>query len=84
MTQLAYDIEQAFGLAKIGRTSLYAAIRDGQLKARKFRRRTVILHEDLNAFLKGLPELSTDPAPKGCSEESPASVESLAAGAGQS
>jgi excisionase family DNA binding protein len=72
MTQLAYDIEQACTLANIGRTSVYAAIRDGQLKARKFRRRTVILHEDLTAFLKELPELRAHPAPTGSSEETAA------------
>ncbi|WP_167558798.1 helix-turn-helix domain-containing protein [Bradyrhizobium canariense] len=42
--------------------TLYAAIRDGDLKARKFRRRTVILHEDLMIFLKNLPEVGVQTA----------------------
>jgi len=55
MAQLAYTIAEACVLSKIGRTTMYAAIKDGQIKARKLRRRTVILHEDLVAFLQSLP-----------------------------
>lgn len=62
MTQLAHTIAEACALSKIGRTTLYAAIRDGDLKARKLRRRTVILHEDLMFFLKNLPEVGVQAA----------------------
>jgi excisionase family DNA binding protein len=57
MPQLAHTIAEACVLAKIGRTTLYAAIKSGDLKARKFRRRTVILHEELVNFLQSLPEV---------------------------
>lgn len=40
----------------IGRTKLYEAISRGELKARKFGSRTLILREDLVGFLKSLPE----------------------------
>jgi excisionase family DNA binding protein len=59
MAELAYTIDEVCTLSKIGRTTIYAAIRDGDLKARKFRRRTVILHEDLARFLQNLPEISS-------------------------
>ncbi|WP_051407809.1 helix-turn-helix domain-containing protein, partial [Mesorhizobium sp. LNHC229A00] len=39
----------------IGRTRIFAAINAGQLVARKFGRRTVILRQDLEAFLGALP-----------------------------
>ena len=55
MAQIAYSIQEACVAANIGRTTLYAAIRDGALKARKLRRRTVILHDDLASFLDALP-----------------------------
>ena len=43
--------------AKLGRDGIYKAIHDGRLIARKFGRRTLILREDGEAFLKSLPEL---------------------------
>ena len=41
-----------------GRTSVYQAIKDGRLVARKFGRKTVILKEDWEAFLRGLPAIN--------------------------
>ena len=38
-----------------GRTAAYAAIRSGQLKARKLGRMTVVLAEDFDEFMKSLP-----------------------------
>ena len=54
-TALAHTIEDAARITTCGRTSIYAAIKDGALKARKFGRRTVILDEDLRAWLASLP-----------------------------
>jgi hypothetical protein len=39
----------------LGRTSVYAAIKSGELVARKWNRRTIVLAEDLAAFLAKLP-----------------------------
>jgi hypothetical protein len=39
----------------LGRTSVYEAIKSGALVARKWRRCTVVLAEDLAAFLRNLP-----------------------------
>jgi excisionase family DNA binding protein len=39
----------------VGRDGVYKAINDGQLRARKFGKRTLILTSDLEAFLQSLP-----------------------------
>jgi excisionase family DNA binding protein len=56
--QMAYSIQQLGEITGVGRTTIYAAIRNGHLKARKIGRRTVILHDDLHAFLKSLPQIA--------------------------
>ncbi|MDX1124796.1 helix-turn-helix domain-containing protein [Sinorhizobium medicae] len=55
-TKLGVHIEEAVDISGVGRTSLYAAIKEGRLKARKSGRRTIILIDDLKKFLGGLPE----------------------------
>lgn len=52
---LAYSIEAACEAVGIGRSALYEELRSGALRARKFGRRTVILAEDLRAWLEALP-----------------------------
>ena len=55
-SQLSYNIKQAAAVLGIGRTSIYALIRDGELKPVKIRTRTVLLHYDLVAMLaRNLP-----------------------------
>ena len=53
---LAFSIAEVVDLTGIARTTLYAAIRDGDLRARKYRRRTIILASDLDEFLAVLPD----------------------------
>ena len=54
--QLSYTVNQAAAALGIGRTSIYALIRDGELKPVKIRTRTVLLHDDLVAMLaRNLP-----------------------------
>jgi excisionase family DNA binding protein len=43
----------------VGRTHLYSQIKSGALPARKIGRRTLILHEDVQAFLRNLPGVSS-------------------------
>jgi excisionase family DNA binding protein len=55
MTQLAYSILEACEAARIGRTNLYEVIRSGQLRVVKHGKRTLILADDLRAWLGSLP-----------------------------
>lgn len=56
--KLGFSVEEAAKMSGIGRTLIFSAIGNGQLLARKFGRRTVILREDLEAFLRALPARS--------------------------
>jgi excisionase family DNA binding protein len=52
---LALGIAEASSVARIGRTSLYAAISSGELQARKVGKRTLILQKDLLDWLNSRP-----------------------------
>ena len=55
INKFSYSIDQARQrCGRVGRTKMYEEIASGRLKARKFGKRTIILHDDLNAFLAGL------------------------------
>ena len=49
-TTLAYTVDEACSVAGIGRTALYKAIGTGELVARKYGRKTLILASDLHRF----------------------------------
>jgi excisionase family DNA binding protein len=53
--QLSYSINEVSAATGLGRTTIYAAIKTGDLIARKCGRRTTILAEDLSSFLRNLP-----------------------------
>lgn len=55
---LAYSVAEACETARIGRTSLYEAIRAGELRAVKHSKRTLILAEDLRRWLESLPAVT--------------------------
>ena len=50
-------LAEASIVSGIGRTKLYEAIADGQLTARKYGSRTIVLKSDLLRFLMSLPEV---------------------------
>jgi hypothetical protein len=52
---LAYTIKEAVGATGLGRTSLYLAIRRGELRVVKKGARTIILDRDLRRWLEALP-----------------------------
>jgi excisionase family DNA binding protein len=54
---LVYSVPDAVKAAGIGRTSVYQAIAAGELKAVKHGRRTLILADDLRAYLAALPAM---------------------------
>jgi excisionase family DNA binding protein len=58
---LAMSIPEACQRTGFGRTTIYAAIKSGALVARKCGRRTVILSNELSAFVTGLPHANAQP-----------------------
>jgi excisionase family DNA binding protein len=53
--RLAYTVEGVCETAGIGRSSVFEAIRSGELVARKMGRRTIVLEGDLRRWLASLP-----------------------------
>jgi excisionase family DNA binding protein len=62
-TPLAYSIAEACAVARTGRTSIYEAIRLGELIARKRGRRTIILSDELRRWLESLPAVTPKTEP---------------------
>jgi excisionase family DNA binding protein len=54
--RLAYSVEELARLTGKTAPAIRADIDRGVLKARRWGRRVVLLHEDVVAFLHGLPE----------------------------
>jgi excisionase family DNA binding protein len=50
----SYNLHQVAAITGLGRTTLYEMIKRGKLVARKVGVRTIVLQEDLAAFLHGL------------------------------
>lgn len=55
--KISFTIEQATKATGIGRTAIFAAIKDGRLVARKNGRRTLISSGDLQQFVESLPKV---------------------------
>jgi excisionase family DNA binding protein len=53
-TALALTVEETARMMRIGMTKVYALIAAKELPARKIGRRTIILREDLEAYLRSL------------------------------
>jgi excisionase family DNA binding protein len=57
METIILTINEACNYSRTGRTALYAAIKSGQLAARKRGRRTMILMSDLRAWVEAFPKI---------------------------
>ena len=57
LNKTAYSVNEFLSLVPIGRTSLYAAIKNGSLRATKFGKKTIILAPNAVAFLESLPTI---------------------------
>lgn len=56
--KLAYRIDELKDAAGICRSRAFELIREGKLRAKKDGAATLVLREDLEAYLDGLPEAS--------------------------
>jgi excisionase family DNA binding protein len=52
--RLSLSIEEVVEFTGIGKTKIYEAINSGQLQAKKFGKKTIILMPDLESFLNSL------------------------------
>jgi excisionase family DNA binding protein len=57
--KLAFSLIEVARKTGFSRSSLYEAVADGRLPARKFGRRTAVLKHDLDAFLSSLPRYAS-------------------------
>lgn len=55
-SRLSYTVDQFVTASGIGRTTVFAEIKAGRLKARKVGKRTLITAEAARVFLDSLPE----------------------------
>ena len=55
--KFAFSIDEAGVRADLGRDAIYAAIRNGELEAKKAGRRTLVTADALRRYLDGLPAL---------------------------
>ena len=58
LAKVAYAVGETLNLLSIGRTSLYAAVKRGDLKRVKFGKKTLFYAADLASFLTKLGRLS--------------------------
>lgn len=59
MPKISMTITDAVAYSGIGRTKLYELIKEGKLTPRKLGARTLILTEELDAYVRGLPPLKS-------------------------
>lgn len=63
MQQAAFTPEEAARYTGQSRRQVYRLLSSGALKARKHGRKTLILHEDIKAWLASLPDAALESTP---------------------
>jgi excisionase family DNA binding protein len=53
--KIGYSVKEAANVSGLGRTTIYAAVRRGELRKVKKGARTIILDRDLRRWIEGLP-----------------------------
>lgn len=59
MAKISMTIDEAVNYCGIGRTKLYDLAREGKFNLRKAGKRTLILTEELDAYIRSLPITKT-------------------------
>jgi len=62
MQKLAVSIKEAVQLTGLSNTTIYRRIEEGKLIARKSQGRTLIMMDDLKAYLESLPAVELEAA----------------------
>ncbi len=57
-TPIAHTVKEACAVSRTGKTTLYGAIRRGDLVARKLGKKTLILDDDLRRWIEQLPTIT--------------------------
>ena len=58
--KISLSIQEVSEITGFGRTKIYEAINSGDLKARKFGKRTIVLMDDLKEFMSNLNDYLSD------------------------
>lgn len=58
LVKLAYSIKETACITSLGRMALYEEIKAGRLKSHKAGRRTIVLADDIRAWLASLPQIN--------------------------
>ncbi|MFP5078482.1 helix-turn-helix domain-containing protein [Rhizobium sp. YIM 134829] len=57
--KLAMTVAEAVSYSGIGRTKLYDLVKSGSLKPKKLGTRTLILTEELDSYIRSLPDMQS-------------------------
>lgn len=68
LTKAAYSVRELVEIMPLGRNSIYEALYEGRLKAKKFGKRIMFLAPDVEQFLLSLEDATFNPETKETNE----------------